>query len=130
MEGKKQSTLSISSAKSKYRSMGVSLSETTWFIGLIEVSGFAQKNSVVLHCDNSAAMQIANNPIFHERTKQIEIDCHYIREKVIKNVMQLKHVIIRDQLAIFFTKVLRSQHCLLWGRLGMRNLFGKQGKIT
>ena len=46
--------------------------------GLLEELGFPQTTSTPLHADNTSAIQIATNPVFHERTKHIEVDCHSI----------------------------------------------------
>ncbi|KAA3474721.1 hypothetical protein EPI10_024984 [Gossypium australe] len=60
-----------------YRSMTLTVSEIVWLSGLLDEIGFKSKESAILFCDNKAAIQIANNHFFHERTKHIEIDCHF-----------------------------------------------------
>jgi hypothetical protein len=80
--------------------------------------GFPQSDSTPLHADNTSDIQIAANPVYHERTKHIEVDCHSIREAVDTRVISLPHVSTNLQIADVFTKVMtRQRHQFLVGKL-------------
>eukprot|EP00257_Ricinus_communis_P017173 XP_015575552.1 uncharacterized protein LOC107261368 [Ricinus communis] len=74
---KKQTVVSRSSTEAKYRAFANTTSELLWLRWLLQSMGISSPSATLLHCDNRNAMQIAHNNIFHERTKHIEIDCHF-----------------------------------------------------
>ncbi|WMV46827.1 hypothetical protein MTR67_040212 [Solanum verrucosum] len=78
-KSKKQSVISRSSAESEYRSMANAVSELVWIIALLKELGNEVEQPAIVYSDSKAALQIAANSVFHERTKHIEIDCHFIR---------------------------------------------------
>ena len=84
---KKQGTVSPSSSEAEYQAMAQTASKVTWLVSLFAELGVHSLKPVTLHCDNQSAISIAKNPMFHERTKYIEIDCHFTRDKVLEGLL-------------------------------------------
>jgi hypothetical protein len=77
-KSKKQNVVARSSAEIEYRAMESTVSELIWVKQLLMDIGIETRDSMKIFCDNQAARHIALNFVFHERTKYIEVDCHFI----------------------------------------------------
>jgi len=119
-KSKKQSTVARSSAEAEYRAMAHAAAEVTWLVSLLKELGVSHPQPVTLHCDSQSAIHIARNPVFHERTKHIEVDCHFTRDKVMEGLLQLSYLPTQSQIADVLTKILPcNQHWFLLNKLGM-----------
>ena len=85
--------------------MAFATSELIWIRSFLAVLGIFLP-SMTLYYDSQAALHIVRNPVLHERTKHIEIDCHFIREKQEVGIRTFSHVGIKNQPADIFTKAL------------------------
>ena len=89
---KKQAQVSKTSTKSKYRAMFAACSEIVWLRGILSKLGFSQPNPTPLYANNTSAIQIAANPVYHEHTKHIEVDCHSIQEALDSHIISLPYI--------------------------------------
>ncbi|KAL2945484.1 Retrovirus-related Pol polyprotein from transposon TNT 1-94 [Bienertia sinuspersici] len=119
-KSKRQSVVARSSAEAEYRSMAYTVCEIIWLKQLLHDLGLGHLNSVPLFCDNQAAIAISANPVYHEKTKHIAIDCHFIREKVQDGTIIPSYIPTSKQLADVFTKQLTvDKHQNLLHKLGV-----------
>ncbi|RVX23720.1 Retrovirus-related Pol polyprotein from transposon TNT 1-94 [Vitis vinifera] len=103
---KKQTFVARSSTEAEYRALADTTSELLWLRWLLKDLGMSTSSATPLYCDNQSAIHIAHNDVFHERTKHIEIDCHFIRYHLVHGALKLFSVSSKDQLADIFTKSL------------------------
>ncbi|KAL0400000.1 UNVERIFIED_CONTAM: Retrovirus-related Pol polyprotein from transposon RE1 [Sesamum radiatum] len=105
-KSKKQTTVARSTAEAEYRSMGTTACELQWISYMLHDFQLSVPTPIPLYCDNQAATHIVANPVFHERTKHLEIDCHLIRDKFKAGFLIPSYIPSRLQLADMFTKLL------------------------
>ena len=123
-ESKKQEVISRSSAESEYRAMTQSMCEIMWLPQLLMEIGIMTVVTTKLWCDNQVSLHIASNPVFHERTKHIEIDCYFASEKIHLNLIYIGYVKTGEQLSDIFTKTLSGDRVFyLCNKLGMIDIY-------
>jgi hypothetical protein len=117
-KSKKQDRVSKSSTESEYRAMSSTCFEIVWIRGLLTELGFPPNAPTPLHADNTSVVRITANPVFHERTKHIEVDCHSIREAYDARLISLPHISTDLQTIDVFTKAFsRTRHQFLVDKL-------------
>ena len=98
--------------------MFVAFSKIIWLSDLLSDIGFPAEGVTPLYADNTSTIRITENPIFHDRTKHIEVDCHFIRDEFKRDIISLLHVSTELQIADILTKgLLRPRHQFLVGKL-------------
>jgi len=103
---KKQPTVTLSSMEAEYRGVAVVACEVVWLQKLLSDLGQSMDVPIVIYCDNISSILLANNSIYHVRTKHIEVHYHFIREKILAKEIDLIHVSTKNQVANIFTKAL------------------------
>lgn len=118
---KKQKTIALSSAEAEYIAATDAACEAIWLRRILTDLQQEQKEATIIYCDNMSAISMTKNPVFHNRSKHIELRHHFIRQLVQKEEIQLEFVNTNEQLADIFTKAVASEKF---------NKFKAQMKIT
>lgn len=105
---KRQPTVSRSSAEAEYKGVANVVAEYCWLRNLLLEMGRPLQQATIVYCDNVSAVYLSRNPVQHQRTKHIEIDIHFVREKVLKGQVRVHHIPSSLQFADIFTKGLPS----------------------
>ncbi|GKA64421.1 secreted RxLR effector protein 161-like protein [Tanacetum coccineum] len=105
-KSKKQSVVSRSSAEAKYRAMANAVSEVLWMRWLLSFLETAPTGPTPLFCDNQAVRHIANNPVFQEQTKHVEMDLYFVREHVDSKEIRTMEINTKGRIADILTKPL------------------------
>jgi hypothetical protein len=105
---KRQPTVSRSSAEAEYRAVANGVAEVSWLRQLLQELHHPLQTASLVYCDNVSAVYLSTNPIQHQRTKHVEIDLHFVRERVAIGAVRVLHVPTSSQFADIFTKGLPS----------------------
>ncbi|XP_019157723.1 PREDICTED: uncharacterized protein LOC109154370 [Ipomoea nil] len=105
---RKQRTVARSSTEAEYKGPTDVAAEVTWAMSLLLELGLHSSTPATLWCDNLGVTYMCANPVFHARTKHVEIDYHFVRDKVTTGEFTFNFVSTKDQLADIFTKPLVS----------------------
>ena len=120
----KKKDVSHLSAEVEYRVMTRPACEMVWLKNLLMELDFRQSELMPMHCDNQSAIYIAHNPVFHERTKHIEVGCHFVRDAWIKKVVMFQFTSSSKQLADLLTKATSPKvFSNLCKKLGMLDVY-------
>jgi len=101
---KRQNTISRSSAEAEYHAVANGVAEATWLRQLLLELHAPLRRATLVYCDNISAVYMTSNPVQHQRTKHIEIDLHFVRERVAIGDLRVLHVPTSSQYADIFTK--------------------------
>lgn len=103
---KKQAVVSRSSRKAEYKALAYATSEVIWTQSLLSELQVQLNTTPVMWCDNQGAIALAYNPVYHDKTKHVELDIHFIRDKVAAKSIEVNYVPSKDQPANILTKAL------------------------
>jgi hypothetical protein len=120
---KKQSIVTLSSCEAKYIAANSVVCHSIWLRNMLKYLGFPQENPTEIYIDNRLAIALAKNPVYHERSKNIDTCHHFIREHVKNKEVELISCKRTDQVADIFTKPLKGEIFIrLKFMLGMTSL--------
>ncbi|KAE8706056.1 Detected protein of unknown function [Hibiscus syriacus] len=121
---KKQPIVTLSTCEAEYVAATSCVCHAIWLRNLLKEIGLIQEEPTKVCVDNKSAIALAKNPVFHDRSKHIDIRYHYIRECVARKDVEVEYVKLQDQVADIFTKPLTSEDFLR-----LRNLLGGPSKV-
>jgi hypothetical protein len=117
---KRQPTIALSTTEAEYMATSQGIKEAIWLRQLLEDVGFVQENATKMECDNQGCIALAKNPTHHSRTKHIDIQYHFIREKIEHEVIDLQYCPSQYMVADVLTKALpKVRHKILCKEMGL-----------
>ena len=119
-KSKKQASVALSSVKSEYMALCQATKEAVWLKGLLSDLGIDLRSPLIIFADSQGAISLAQNPVFHPRSKHIAIQFHFTREQVKRQRITLKYISTKSMITDALTKSLpRPQHATLTTAMGV-----------
>ena len=103
---RKQTSVALSSTKAEYIASSLGAREAVWLRKLLSDLFKRHLKPTVIYCDNQSCIKLSSNPVFHNRSKHIEIPFHYIKDMVNRGIIQLEYICTNEQMADIVTKPL------------------------
>jgi hypothetical protein len=103
---KKQGSISLSTTEAEYIAAATCCTQVLWMIQTLADLEVKYTAPIPIHCDNTSAISVSKNPIFHSKTKHIPIKYHFLREQVTNQIVQVNYIPTTEQIADIFTKPL------------------------
>ena len=120
---KRQASVALSTVEAEYMALSQATQEAVWLQRLLEEVGESTKEGTRIMQDNQGAIATVQNPVFHRRTKHIQIRYRHVREAMAKGIVRLIYCPMKEMLADIFTKTLaRDQFEHLRDNLGLQKL--------
>lgn len=101
--------MALSTTEAEYCATSMAAQEITWLVQILGDLHQVIESAIPLYCDNQSAIRLAENPLFHSKTKHVEIQYHFIREKVLKEEVELRHIDSENQSADILRKSLSGR---------------------
>jgi hypothetical protein len=116
----KQTSVELNIAESEYITISVTSSKAVWLKKLLARLFDQKLETTLIHCDNQSCVKLSENPVFHNRSKHIEIKYHFIRDMVQKGAVKLQCISTDEQIANILTKPLsRAKFVYFIDKLGV-----------
>jgi hypothetical protein len=103
---RKQRSMALSSVEAEYMASSLAACEALWLRKLLLGLFKQELEATMIHCDNQSCIKLSNNPMFHDRSKHVDIRYHFIRDCVQRRAMRLDYIQTDEQMADIFTKKL------------------------
>jgi len=101
-----QPTVFLSSTEAEYKTLCATTCEYVWLRRLLQDVGEEQRKAMIIKCDNQSLIKLANNPVYHSRTKHVDTQFHFVREKMHSNNISLMYCNTSENVVDIFTKPL------------------------